>query len=455
MKIPDRLLLAIVLLLVGNTAPMQSAPARQPNILLILADDLGHEAINSYGGTSYKTPSIDQLGKSGVRFTACYATPLCSPSRVELMTGRYGFRTSWINLIGRGQPEEVNDYFDPKKETTFGQVLKNAGYATSIAGKWQLCEFQKHPEHLQQCGFDTSLCWAWEIEGKQTSRYWAPVLWENGHMRKMPAQVYGEDLFSDFIIEFMKEHKQGPFFAYYPMALVHAPHIAPPGSPRAAGAQKAAAEGRRPRAGKKKRSTLGNEDDVVNDPANFPDMVAYMDKTVGKLMAALDELGLRENTLVIFTGDNGTDRRITSKMGNVSVPGGKGTVTELGSHVPLIASWPGRIAAGQVGTNLINFCDVLPTLAEIGGAQLAAGVKTDGRSFAPQLFGQAGQPREWVFTQLGQKRFARDHRFLLHSDGRLIDVPNDLFEKTDLSASDQPEVMAARKRLQAVLDRCK
>jgi arylsulfatase A len=447
--------LTLILLFAGSPAQTQGAPARKPNILLILADDLGHEAINSYGGTSYKTPSIDALGKSGVRFTSCYATPLCSPSRVELMTGRYGFRTSWINLIGRGQPEEVNDYFDPAKETTFGQVLKNAGYATAIAGKWQLCEFPKHPEHLKACGFDKSLCWAWEIDGKQTSRYWAPVLWDNGQMRKLPAQVYGEDLFSDFLIEFMKQHKGEPFFAYYPMALVHGPHIAPPGSPRAAAAQKAAAEGKRPGGGKKKKAALGKDDQIVNDPANFPDMVAYMDKTVGKLMAALDELGLRENTLVIFTGDNGTDKKITSMMGNVSIPGGKGTVTELGSHVPLIASWKGRIPAGRVSGDLVNFCDVLPTLAEVGGAQMAAGKKIDGQSFAPQLFGEAGHPREWVFTQLGQKRFARDHRFMLHSDGRLFEIPNDLFEKTNLSASDKPEVVAAKQRLQAVLNHCK
>lgn len=455
MKLQDWILLTVVLLFAGSPAQMQSAPAGKPNVLLILADDLGHETINSYGGTSYKTPNIDALGRSGVRFNACYATPLCSPSRVELMTGRYGFRTSWINLIGRGAAEEVNDYFDPNKETTFGQLLKAAGYATAIAGKWQLCEFPKHPEHLKQCGFDKSLCWAWVIDGEPTSRYWAPVLWDNGQLRKMPAQAYGDDMFSDFIIEFMKQHKAEPFFAYYPMALVHGPHIAPPGSPRAAAAQKVAAEGKRPGGGKKKKSALGKDDDIVNNPANYPDMVAYMDKTVGKLMAALDELGLRDNTLVIFTGDNGTDRKITSMMGDVSIPGGKGTVTELGSHVPLIASWQGRVPAGRVNGDLINFCDMLPTLAEISGAPLPAGVKMDGQSFAPQLFGKPGQQREWVFTQLGQKRFVRDRRFMLHSDGRLFDIPNDLFEKTDLSASGRPEVVAAKKRLQAVLDQCR
>jgi arylsulfatase A len=271
----------------------------------------------------------------------------------------------------------------------------------------------------------------------------------------MPAQVYGDDLFSDFLIEFMKQHRDSPFFAYYPMALVHAPHIAPPGSARAGAAQKAAARGKRPGGKKKKNAVPGDDDEIINDPANFPDMVAYMDKTVGKLIAALEESGLRENTLVIFTGDNGTDKKITSKMGNVSIPGGKGTVTELGSHVPLIASWPGKIPAGRVSSDLINFCDVHPTLAEIGGAQMPAGVKIDGQSFAPRLTGQSGKSRDWVFTQLGHKRFARDDRYLLHDDGRLFEIPSDLFEKSNLSSSDKPEIIAAKSRLKAVLEVCK
>jgi arylsulfatase A len=376
------------------------------------------------------------------------------------MTGRYGFHTGWINLIGRGAGEELNEHFYPEKERTFAHVLKEAGYATAVAGKWQLCEFQKHPDHAKACGFDESRCWAWQIDGQQTSRYWAPVLWENGRLRKMPAEVYGDDLFSDFLIDFMKRHKDQPFFAYYPMALVHAPHIAPPGSPRSAQARKAAAEGRKARrAGKRANRPAGekqgDDDTVVNDPANFPDMVAYMDTVVGKMVAALDELGLRQNTLVLFTGDNGTDRKITSRMGAVVVPGGKGTVTELGAHVPLAVSWPGTMPVGRTNADLVDFSDVLPTLAEIAGAKIPAGVKADGRSFAPQLRGAEGQPREWVFTQLGHERFARDGRFLLHDDGRIYDIPNDLFEKHDLSASNRPEVIDAKKRLHAVLDQCK
>src|SRR6266550_6299710 len=133
MQNPHRLcrcLFWVLSLLVGTIA-LQAAE-RKPNILLILADDLGFETVNSYGGTSYKTPQIDALARSGIRFANSFATPLCSPSRVELMTGRYGFRTGWINLIGRGKGEELNEHFYPEKEHTFAHVLKQAGYATAV-----------------------------------------------------------------------------------------------------------------------------------------------------------------------------------------------------------------------------------------------------------------------------------------------------------------------------------
>jgi arylsulfatase A len=140
-------------------------------------------------------------------------------------------------------------------------------------------------------------------------------------------------------------------------------------------------------------------------------------------------------------------------MGDVTIPGGKGTVTELGSHVPFIASWPGKVAAGATATNLLNFCDVMPTLAEIVGTQRPANIKIDGRSFAGTLLGKnSGPGRDWVFTQLGHKKFARDSAYLLHEDGRFYDLSADLFEKKDLSGSEKAEVLAAKNRLQKVLD---
>ena len=240
---------------------------------------------------------------------------------------------------------------------------------------------------------------------------------------------YGEDVFCDFLIEFMEKNRSKPFFAFYPMVLVHEPHEPTPES-----------------AGTLEKGRGKSKD-------HFPDMVAYMDRTVGRLIEALERLGLRERTLVIFTGDNGTARGITSRLGPREVRGGKGTMTHRGTHVPLIASWPGVIPPGRVSKDLIDFSDILPTLCEMTGARPPEGLKLDGRSFAPQLRGERGAPREWVFSQLGEARFARDRRFLLHGDGRLFDLENDPFEEKDLGDAGGPEAASARKKLKEALDK--
>jgi arylsulfatase A-like enzyme len=406
--------------------------AKKPNIVFILCDDLGYECVNCYGGTSYKTPNIDALAASGIRFRNAYATPLCSPSRVELMTGRYGFRTGWVNLIGRG--DDALEYFDPNKERTFGHVMKSAGYATALAGKWQLCHFPEHPDHVNRCGFDEYCCWTWELNGKRMSRYWEPSIWQNGKEQKDLKERYGEDIFCNFLIDFIKRHRDEPFFVYYPMVLVHEPHTPTPDTskPVEIGDKKSASQRER-RAAKW-----------------FPGMVNYMDKTVGRLVATLDELGLRENTVIFFTGDNGTDRSVFSKLGNVTVQGGKGSVTEFGTHVPFIVSWKGTIKAGQVKDDLIDFSDVLPTVADLGSAKLPA-VRLDGKSFARQLTKDTPPAREWVFSQLALKKLARDQRFMLHDDGRIYDINQDPFEKKNLADSKDPDVAASKARLENVL----
>lgn len=398
---------------------------RPPNILLILADDLGAECLNGYGGTSYRTPNLDALARSGVRFTNAFCTPLCSPSRVELMTGRYGFRIGWTHLI-----EGKDDYFDPSKEITSARVLKAAGYATAVAGKWQLCGFDRHPDHPRACGFDESCLWAWILDRGRTSRYWNPAVWQDGKERKVEAGRYGPDVYREFLIDFMARHRDVPFFAYYPMALVHGPFEPTPDGPQA------------PRGGRGR-----------GDPANFADMVAYMDKEVGEIIAAIDRLDLREDTLILFSGDNGTPRQITSKLGDTPVPGGKGQMTDAGTHVPLIASWRGTITPGRVCEDLVDFSDVLPTLVEVSGAERPAGVTLDGRSFAPQLFGRPGTPRDWVFSELGGKWFVRERHWKLHGDGRLYDLQSDPFEREPVPPGANGEAAEARRRLRAVLDR--
>ncbi len=433
MRVRGLMLLAAWVFVGSGTHPRRaSAEAagrdRPPNIVLILADDLGAECLNSYGGTSYRTPNLDALARSGVRFTNAFSTPLCSPSRVELMTGRYGFRTGWTRLI-----EGKDDYLDPRKETTFARVLKAAGYATAVAGKWQLCGFDRHPDHAREIGFDESCLWSWVLDRGKTSRYWDPGVWQDGAERKDVAARYGPDVYREFLIDFMTRHRDGPFFAYYPMALVHGPFEPTPDGAKAP-------DDRRARRGR-------------GDPAHFADMVAYMDKEVGEIVAALDRGGLLEDTLILFTGDNGTPRQITSMLGETPLPGGKGQMTDAGTRVPLIASWKGTIAPGRVCEDLINFCDVLPTFVDVAGAKRPDGVTIDGRSFAPQLFGKPGTPRDWVFVRLGDRRFVRDRRWKLHGDGRLHDMRADPLERTPQPADAGGDANEARHRLRGVMDR--
>jgi len=409
-----------------------AADGEKPNIVLIMADDLGFECLGSYGGETYGTPHLDALAKSGIRFEQCHSTPLCSPSRVQLMTGRYPFRTGWVNLIGRGK--NPLRFLDPQ-ERTFGHLLREHGYATGIAGKWQLCDFAEHPNHLKECGFDEHCCWTWVYEGKGSSRYWNPSIIQNGELRQDYFEDrYGPDVYCDFVIDFISRHKARPFFAYHSMALTHNP---PHKTPHTA----VTPEDRR--------------GDKRGPDSDFIGMVAYMDKLVGRIVAALDRLQLREKTLILFTADNGTHKNYVAQAGEQEVRGGKGTMTDAGTRVPLIANWPGVVPAGSVCGDLIDFSDFMPTLAELADAPLPTEPAIDGRSFVPQLRGQPGNPREWVFAQLGDKRCVRDKRWKLHNDGRMYDMTKDPFEQAppiDVETAG-PEAAAARQRLQAVLAR--
>jgi arylsulfatase A len=398
--------------LLSFAAPTLAAEPKRPNIVLIMADDFGYECVGANGG-GYKTPNLDALAAGGVRFTQAYSTPLCTPSRVQLMTGRYNCR----NYVRFGQLDF--------KERTFAHVLKAAGYSTFIAGKWQLSGGLKGPH---DAGFDEYCLWQIYAEEKG-SRYADPKIHANGKLLDGLTKKYGEDVFREYIEDFVTRHKDKPFLVYWPMVLTHGPFDPTPDSKPGA---------------------------KLNDKANFPDMVAYLDKSVGKLVAHLDKLGLRENTLILFTGDNGTGRPITSTLDGKPVQGGKGTTTTLGTHAPLIASWPGTAAKGKVCADLIDFTDILPTLAAAAGAELPKGVTLDGRSFLPQVKGEKGTPREWIFCHYEprqgkndrKERYAQDARFKLYRDGRFYDLEADPLEQKPLKVEND-----ARKKLQAVLDK--
>lgn len=412
------LLLFPLLGLLGGTLPA----ADRPNIVLIMADDFGYECVAANGGQSYQTPHLDRLAASGMRFEQCHVQPLCTPTRVQLMTGRYNVR----NYLNFGTLVRT--------ETTFAHLLKRAGYATGICGKWQLGREQDSPHHF---GFDESFLWQ---HTRRPPRYANPGLEQGGEPKDFTSGEYGPQLVNDFALDFVTRHKHKPFFLYYPMILTHDPFQPTPDSPN----WDPKAQGER----------------VNRSVKHFADMTAFMDKMIGRLDAKLAELGIRDNTLLMFLGDNGTHGSVTSRFKGADYQGGKGTTTRRGHHVPLIASWPAVMKQGRVNRDLVSAADFLPTICEAAGVKAPTNV--DGVSFLPQLRGERGAPREWLYCwysprqrqDLTVREFAFDHNYKLYRTGQLFDLEADPFEQKPLDAAaltgGQP---AAAAKLQAVLDR--
>ena len=413
-----RVLLGSLLALIFSAA--LSAAERKPNLVLIMADDFGYECVTANGGQSYRTPNLDKLAAGGMRFEHCYVQPLCTPTRVQLMTGYYNVR----NYIDFGTLD--------RKATTFAHVLKKAGYVTGICGKWQLGQEKDAPQHF---GFDDAFLWQ---HTRRPPRYANPGLEHNSRELDYAKGEYGPTLINDFALDFVTRHKDAPFFLYYPMILTHDPFQPTPDSatwdPKAQGEQ------------------------VHRDVKHFADMTAYMDKMIGRLVAKLDALGLRENTLILFLGDNGTGVSVTTQFKGQPYQGGKGTHTARGNHVPLIASWPGKIPAGKVSRDLVGSVDFLPTLCDAAGIKTPGGL--DGRSFFPQLRGERGQPREWLYTWYArdggpkpQWEFVMSTTHKLYRDGRFFDLQADPFEAKPLARGQlSGNAAAAAKSLQAALE---
>lgn len=436
----------IALLLLAFTTTLSAAeranavapkPAGKPNIILIMADDLGYECIGANGGTAYQTPVLDDLAKTGMRFEHCYSQPLCTPSRVQIMTGIYNVR----NYVSFGRLE--------RKETTFAHLLKDAGYATCIAGKWQLGRDQDAAQHF---GFEQSCLWQHtrggrsQKDGKKIDRRFVnPQLEINGEETDFTNGEYGPQVCADFICDFIDQNKEQPFLVYYPMILTHCPFDPTPDSsdwdPKRLGST----------------SYKGDRRDYQR---HFGDMLSYADKIVGQILAQLEASGVRDNTLVLFTGDNGTDQPIVSAWNGTTVAAGKGKMTDAGTRVPLIAHWPGVISAGKVSQDLVDFSDFLPTLCDLAGTELPAGRTIDGRSFLPLLRGDAYQPRDWIYCwysrngKTGIQEWARNQRYKLYRGGQFYDISQDRLEKEPV-AELSPEAQQARATLQQVLDQYK
>ncbi len=372
---------------------------KKPNILLIMADDLGAENLACYGNTVYTTPRLDRMASEGARFENAFATPVCTPTRAMILTGLYPNRTGFLERLDSPLDPEKNNRL-PVHIKTLGHVFQEAGYATAIAGKWHLGDFQTHPDQPESHGFDEHCLWVQYWDGDRPSRYYGPHIIENGLYTAHPEAVFGPDYYSDFLLDFIERNQDRPFLAYFPMNLIHGPLIVPP-------KHKALAESKFP-------------DDLGKNERKAGHMVTYMDAIVGKMLDKLAALGLEENTLVIFTGDNGTGGNLTSQLGSFHLRGGKRTMNEAGTRVPFIARWPGKIPPGERSA-FFTLMDVLPTLASI--ADIPIEHEIDGMNLSHNLFGTTGNDRAFFAMAFeGDVYFVRDQRFRLHEDGRLHDV---------------------------------
>ena len=338
--------LALLLAVMSHTA-VQSAE-RPPNVVLIMADDVGYECFGAYGSRQYQTPRIDKLADAGVRFTNCHSTPLCTPSRVALMTGASNVRN--YADFGSLLPDQY----------TIADLFGDAGYATAVAGKWQLQGGGKTEGVPAGHGFDTYCLWNTSLTERR--RFWDPSLESDGKILEVAENDYGPDIFADFLLRFIETNAAKPFFVYYPMVLVHSPFVPTPHSA---------------------------DRQSKDEQKNFEDMVAYTDVIVGRIHDKLEGLDLLRNTVFVFTSDNGTHHTLASRLGDATIVGDKGAPTDAGTHVPLIVNAPGLVPGGRVIDDLIDFADFLPTLADAAGLAVPAQDHEDGRSFWERLPRQA------------------------------------------------------------------
>lgn len=417
-----------------------------PNFLIIMVDDISPNAFSCYGNTEYQTPNVDSLAEEGVFFNMAWATPMCSPSRALLTTGRYPSRTGvWHNDL-RVKVGDYGRWDYAMGHLTFARVLKEAGYKTAITGKQMALghhnpsskyvgfgEYYLHinaNEKLPKDGsYDGLFEGKWKFPGSKPvpSRFWHPAVTHNGEMVDTDETDFAPDLYTDYLIDFMARNKDEPFLAYFPMNLVH--DIAGGGLP-----------------------TIPEEGVVgTNTGGDLKDLNLYVDAMVGRLVSALQDLGLRENTIIIFASDNGTSG--ASKM----------HATEEGPRVPFIVNCPGLIQKRGSTNALMEFADVFPTIIDFANVSVPSGYELDGLSMKSFLLGETDKYRDSIISYIATARMARSDHWLLEAvdpiygsaEGRLYRCNGSMSKKdyTQITDFSSAEVLEARKRLFHALER--
>lgn len=393
----------------------------QPNIILIFVDDLGKEWVSCYGAEDIQTLNIDRLAAGGIRFDNVYGMPQCTPSRVTLLTGQYPYRHGWVNhwdvpRWGGGA------HFDETVNPALTTEMKKAGYKTCIAGKWQIDDFRVEPDALTKIGFDEYCMWTGGEGSNPPSneRYFDPYIFTKEGSKTYEGE-FGPDIFADFILEFITDSREHPMFIYFPMVLTHGPYTTTP------------------------------IDSSTTNMGKHKAMVNYVDKITGDIVQRLEDENIRENTLIIWTTDNGSGRGISGMVDGREVRGGKGQTVESGICLPFIANWPAAIKPNQTSEALIDFTDILPTFLDLAGISIGSkynngntAFEIDGVSFKNVLIGKSPSERQWILSMGGgnnarltekgvenqfvfRDRVVRDERYKL-----MIDPKNDFEAFYDL-----------------------
>jgi len=417
---------------------------QRPNILFIMLDDLGKEWISGFGASEIKTPAIDKLISTGISFKNVYSMPQCTPTRITLLTGQYPWRHGWVNHFdvprwGHGVR------FDPNLNPSFPKMLRNAGYSTCAAGKWQINDFRLEPDAMVKAGFDEYCMWTGGEGGNiklSENRYWDPYIHTKSGS-KVYKNKFGEDVFTDFIIDFMKKNKDKPMMIYYPMCLPHGPLTSTPLEPDAPKSEQ------------------------------HKSMVRYADHILNVLVKALDQIGIRENTIIIWTTDNGTSGSIIGDLNGKRVRGGKSMLSENGVNAPFIINAPGIVPEGVTSDALIDFSDLLPTLCDLAQTSPDKEYEYDGISFAPEIYGLENKSRrDWIMA-LGSNpakiengriknafdfrdRIVRDKNFKAYIDTlnkiyEIIELKSDFYEENNLLNSKREDVISGIKKFESVI----
>ena len=424
---------------------LPAAVAAKPNIILVMADDLGYGHLGSYGQDRIRTPHLDRLAAEGMRFTQAYAgSTVCAPSRSVLITGLHGGHTSVRGNLGDAHLRD--------EDVTLAEVLKSAGYATGGYGKWGL-GLADSPGHPLRQGFDDFLGYLHQVHAHFFYPFWLTL--NHGRLdlplnRDGGRGHYSHDLIFDRALEFVRKNRDGPFFCYLPVTIPHVELAVPADS-------LAEYLGEFPEIGGGQERRIGY---IVspNPRATYAAMVSRLDRDIGRLVDLLATLGIAEDTIVIFNSDNGAQSRfdVSEDFFNATagLRGYKGSMYEGGLRVPQIVRWPGHVEPGSETDHVTYFPDLMPTFAELAGVETPS---TDGISIVPTILKQGGQRQaEWLYWELvssgnqlrsqaarkGRWKFVRPR---MDSPVEVYDLQEDEGETTDLAAR-HPELVEAFER---------